>query len=146
MRNSSMGPPREGSIRRPIAPWANALTKGLHLAPLRLYGVGHMVKDHSESERGNPLLPLHGLLFMIISKDFFLYMHHPTDRIAHTTVCVTPVVEHWLDPGERLTANLTVAILILALYKTHFLNLCDKIISEAKKREEKKGCLRQCCD
>ena len=26
MRNSSMGPPHEGSIRRPIAPWANALT------------------------------------------------------------------------------------------------------------------------
>ena len=24
-RNSSMGPPHEGSIRRPIAPWANAL-------------------------------------------------------------------------------------------------------------------------
>ena len=26
MRNSSMHPPHEGSIRRPIAPWANALT------------------------------------------------------------------------------------------------------------------------
>ena len=24
---------------------------------LRLYGVGHMVKDHSDSERGNPLPP-----------------------------------------------------------------------------------------
>ena len=34
MRNSSMGPPHEGSIRRPIAPWANALTMELHLAPL----------------------------------------------------------------------------------------------------------------
>ena len=29
---------------------------------LRLYGVRHMVKDHSDSERGNPLPP-HGLLF-----------------------------------------------------------------------------------
>ena len=28
-----MGPPHEGSIRRPIAPWANALTTELHLAP-----------------------------------------------------------------------------------------------------------------
>ena len=28
---------------------------------LRLYGVGHMVKDHSDSERGN-LLPPHGPL------------------------------------------------------------------------------------
>ena len=32
-RNSSMGPLHEGSIRRPIAPRANALTTELHLAP-----------------------------------------------------------------------------------------------------------------
>ena len=62
---------------------------------LRLYGVGHMVKDHSDSERGNPLPP-HGLLFPISSKGSF-YMHHPTDRITHTTAFVTPVVEHWLE-------------------------------------------------
>ena len=24
-------------------------------------------------------------------------MHHPTDRIEHTTAFVTPVVEHWLE-------------------------------------------------
>ena len=29
---------------------------------LRLYGVRHMIEDHSDSERGNPL-PQHGLLF-----------------------------------------------------------------------------------
>ena len=46
---------------------------------LRLYGVGHMVKDHSDSERGNPLPP-HRLLFSISSTGF-----------------VTPVVEHWLE-------------------------------------------------
>ena len=45
---------------------------------LRLYGIRHMVKDHSDRERGNLLLP-HGLLF---------YMHHPTDRIAYTTAFV----------------------------------------------------------
>ena len=38
---------------------------------LRLYGVGHMVKDHSDSERGNPLLP-HRLLFSISSKGSFI--------------------------------------------------------------------------
>ena len=53
-----------------------------------------MVKNHSDSERGN-LLPPHGLLFLINSK--FFYMHHPTDRIVHTTAFVTPVVEHWLE-------------------------------------------------
>ena len=24
-------------------------------------------------------------------------MHHPTDRITHTTAFVTPAVEHWLE-------------------------------------------------
>ena len=62
---------------------------------LRLYGVRHMVKDHSDSEKGNPLPP-HRLLFPISSKGS-LNMHHPTDRIAHTTTFVTPVVEHWLE-------------------------------------------------
>ena len=38
---------------------------------LRLYGVGHMVKDHSDSERGNPL-PSHGLLIPINSKGSFI--------------------------------------------------------------------------
>ena len=34
---------------------------------LRSYGVGHMVKNHSDCERGNPLPP-HGLLLPISSK------------------------------------------------------------------------------
>ena len=38
---------------------------------LWLYGVRHMVKDHSDSERGNPLPP-HRLLFPISSKGFFI--------------------------------------------------------------------------
>ena len=54
-----------------------------------------MVKNHSDSERGNPLLP-HRLLFPISSKGFF-YMHHPADRITHTTAFVTQVVGHWLE-------------------------------------------------
>ena len=32
----------------------------------------HMVKDYSDSKRGNPLLPLHGLLFPISSKGSFI--------------------------------------------------------------------------
>ena len=38
---------------------------------LRLYDVRHMVKDHSDSEKGNPLPP-HGLLFPINSKGSFI--------------------------------------------------------------------------
>ena len=46
------------------------------------------VKDHSDSEKGNPVPPHR--------QQGFFYMHHPTDRIAHTTAFVTPFVEHWL--------------------------------------------------
>ena len=38
---------------------------------LRLYGVRHIVKDHSDIEKGN-LLPLHELLFPINSKGSFI--------------------------------------------------------------------------
>ena len=38
---------------------------------LRLYGVRHMVKDHSDSEKGNLLLP-HRLLFPINNKGSFI--------------------------------------------------------------------------
>ena len=54
---------------------------------LRLYGVRHMVKDHSDSERGH-LMPPHGQLFPINSMGCLFYMHHLTDRIAYTTAFV----------------------------------------------------------
>ena len=40
---------------------------------LRLYGVRHMIKDHSDSERGNPLPP-HGILFPKSSNDSFIHI------------------------------------------------------------------------
>ena len=49
---------------------------------LWLYGVGHMVKDHSDSERGN-LLPPHGLLFPISSKGSFICTIPQTDIPRH---------------------------------------------------------------
>ena len=61
---------------------------------LQLYGVRHMVKDHSDSEKGNPLPP-HRLLLSINSKGSFICTI--PDRITHTTAFVTPVVEHWLE-------------------------------------------------
>ena len=61
---------------------------------LRLYGVRHMVKDHSDSEKGNPLPP-HRLLFTINSKGLLYAPSH--SRITHTTAYVTPVVEHCLE-------------------------------------------------
>ena len=37
----------------------------LNFFNLRLYGVGHMVKDHSDRERGNLLPPLHNYYFRL---------------------------------------------------------------------------------
>ena len=41
-----------------------------------------------------PMPPLYGLLFPV--EQWICYMHHPTNRIAHITAFVIPVVEHWL--------------------------------------------------
>ena len=42
-----------------------------HSTHLWLYGITHVVKDHSDSERRNLLLPLHVLLILISSKGYF---------------------------------------------------------------------------
>ena len=52
----------------------------LNTCYLQLYGIRHMEKHHSDSERGNPLPP-----------------HMITHRIKHTTAFVIPVTEHWLE-------------------------------------------------
>ena len=54
-----------------------------------------MEKDYSDSKRGNPLPPLHGLLFLISGKGSFVYII--PDRIAHTMAFVIPVVEPRLE-------------------------------------------------
>ena len=48
-----------------------SLNDTLKMFYLWLYGFRYMVKDHSDSERGNQLL-LHGLLFIISSKGYFI--------------------------------------------------------------------------
>ena len=50
-------------------------------------GVGHMVKDHSDSERGNPLPP-HGLLFPTNSKVLLYAPSHRQDNTYHS-LCYT---------------------------------------------------------
>ena len=91
-RNSSMGPPHEGSIRRPIAPWANALP----LSYVPLPGI-------IETTRGESCC-YHCISYSFqLTKDL-LYCH-PRDRIAHTTAFVTPVVEHWLEWGTELSVK-----------------------------------------
>ena len=45
----------------------------LNTFSLWLYGIGY-VKDHSDSERGNLTIPLHGLLIPISSNGSFIYI------------------------------------------------------------------------
>ena len=49
---------------------------------LRLYGVRHMVKDHSDSEKGNPLPP-HGLLFTLAARVLLYAPSHRQDNTYH---------------------------------------------------------------
>ena len=48
----------------------------------RLYGVIHMVKDHSDSEKGNPLPP-HRLLFRLTARVLLYAPSHRQDNTYH---------------------------------------------------------------
>ena len=68
---------------------------------LRLYGVGHMIKNHSDNERGNPLPPFM-LLFPIISNVPF----HRLDSRYHELCCnglMGPL--RGIDPMTHCTMN-----------------------------------------
>ena len=61
---------------------------------LRLHGVEHMVKDHSESERGNSPPPHHGYSFRSAARGVF-----------HSTAFATPAVELWLERERSQWVN-----------------------------------------
>ena len=48
-------------------------------------------------------------------------MHHPTDRITHTTAFVTPVMEHWLE--QEIAQWVILTCHEAKCYKTHVNNL-----------------------
>ena len=63
---------------------------------LLLSCIGHtiMVMDNSDNKRGNPLLPLHGLLFMISSKLSFICTISQDN--TYQGLCYA-AVKHWLE-------------------------------------------------
>ena len=67
------------------------------------FNIRYMTSDHSDNETGNALLPVNVLLFPVAASERF--MHHRTDRIIHTTVFVTPVVEKLLGPTTTKKLN-----------------------------------------
>ena len=66
---------------------------------LRLYDVEHMVKDHSDSERGNPLPP-HGLLvpYRIPFSCIYIYIHVSQCLSA---VYQTEKTQDWIPPQKK---------------------------------------------
>ena len=65
----------------------------LNIFYLRLYGIGHMVKDHSDNERGNLLQP-HRLLFPISSKALLYAPSHSSLMVRW----VVGSILHGVDP------------------------------------------------
>ena len=57
---------------------------------LWLYGIGYiMVKDHSDNQRGNLLVPLHGIFFLINSIWFYLYAPSHRQNTIYHGLCYT---------------------------------------------------------
>ena len=95
---------------------------------LRLYGIRHMIKRHSDSKRKILLLP--HWLFFPISRVF--YMHHPTERIIHTMAFVTPVLEHWLEQELGQLVHHEQTCLPLRFFRNYY----EKILKLRKLRKQ----------
>ena len=85
---------------------------------LRLYGIRHIVKYHSDSERGSPLMP-HGILFLISSKGSFICTI-PQHRIAHTTAFVN---QSW-STGWNVYLQ-AVQYFVCKYHSFHFIFVCE---------------------
>ena len=79
---------------------------------LRLYGVRHMVNDHSDSEKGNPLPP-HKVLLSINSKGYFICtimvaMKTSSNRLTRTsdTNSFMKVCNNWICRLRSISWNL----------------------------------------
>ena len=65
-------------------------------------------------------------------------MHHPTDRIAHTTAFVTQVMEHWLEreitrvkdrtDGERRNSLLLLCVLLFPIQLGFNMHVPSKLL------------------
>ena len=89
----------------------------MHSTHLRLYGVGHVAKDHSDSKKGN-LLQTHGLLFLISCKFFFYSTHHSLcytscgalAGMKNCTMSRRPIIEVPLAPQFNIDKKIYIYI------------------------------------
>ena len=58
-------------------------------------------------------------------------MHHPTDRIAHTTAFVTPVMENWLEREMAQLVHPEGSIRRPIALRGSYYNVREPVLSEA---------------
>ena len=121
----------------------------MHIRHLWLYSVRHMVKDHTARDETHCQHSTHFYLWLYSVRHMVknhtareesctatwetlsdlqqgcFYINHPTDRIAHTTTFITPVVEHWLEQeianvmrDRSMSRCSTTELRLIALIKT----------------------------
>ena len=76
---------------------------GLNTFYLQLYGIKHMINDHSDREETHCRHYL-GYSFQLA-----------TDRIAHITAFLIPVVEHWLTDMTNQNYRRQIKKLLISL-------------------------------
>ena len=106
-RNSSTGPPHEGSIRRPIALWANAFTTELHLAPFQWNNEEVCYtyrKSYGTTFRSAPTYPIAAdePIPLIIDTPLLSFLFYKTKKNnkniwMSNLMCVTPYSNTFLD-------------------------------------------------
>ena len=85
-RNSSMGPPHEGSIRRPIAPWANAL-------PLSYVPLNMIINNNNKKQINAFYYCLIIVLFLMQVLKSTVRRKHTADKIHKAIITKLPVIK-----------------------------------------------------
>ena len=115
---------------------------------LRLHGIEHIVKDHSDSESGN-LLPPHGLLFPFSSKDSFICTnmkdrsdnppHHKLMLLPRSYIsfqvheCMYVCMDTWMDrynDGNQILPNTRLEALYIKKFTIFFVSCSFTILKK----------------
>ena len=95
-RNSSMGPPHEGSTRRPIAPWANALPLSYVPLPVKVSANAYTGNIRS----GSPPVDCERLPFLVITTPCFVAHFEPWARCSFVVRAIAHgAVGRRIDPS-----------------------------------------------
>ena len=100
-----------------------------------------LFSDFGVEHNGNTKLTCNGLLFFpISSKGYFICMHHPIDRIIHTTTfvipircaalvgCLVPVLEMIVNNKKYYLSFVLCRILYIHVGYRQYHNICDKLL------------------